>query len=126
MTRLKTEAEQVKSGDVMNVEDIVQLVTELQAQLDILDERSIRRNATAFAVNENHHIAPLPGRDRTVPLTTRQSTSEEPEDDNIPKGFPGTLGEFEKQSESQILRWLLWYELLPPYEAELKFRCHLN
>jgi hypothetical protein len=114
------EAGQVKSGDIMNAEDIVQLVTELQGQLDILDEKSVRRNANAFALDDNHHIAPLPGRDGNVPLTTKESLSDEAENDNIPKGFPNTLGEFKKQSESQVQKWLLWYELLPPDEAELQ------
>lgn len=88
-------------------EDIVELVTELQGQLDLLDERSIRRTANAFVNDSTDVIAPLPGRDGELPQS----------DEDTP--FPQTLGDFKSLDENQVEYWLRWYELLPPDEKEL-------
>ncbi|ANB14329.1 Mrp8p [Sugiyamaella lignohabitans] len=93
------------SNDAITSEDIVDLVTELQGQLDMLDERSVRRTANAFVAAESDPIAPLPGRDGEFPAET--------------ESFPATLGEFKALDTSQVEFWLKWYELLPPDEEEL-------
>ncbi|CAN6650233.1 hypothetical protein TRVA0_024S01068 [Trichomonascus vanleenenianus] len=90
-------------------DDVVDLVTELQDQLDILDQRSVRRTANAFVSAESDAIAPLPGRDGVVPG----------EGDEEEK-FPTTLKDFKALGNDSVQFWLRYYELLPPDEAELQ------
>lgn len=92
--------------NALTSEDIVDLVAELQGQLDILDERSVRRTANTFCTEDSHRIAPLPGRDGELP--------EEHEE------FPYTLRDFKEMSTEKLYYWLKWYEILPPDEEEMK------
>uniref|UniRef100_A0A060TC01 ARAD1D38610p n=1 Tax=Blastobotrys adeninivorans TaxID=409370 RepID=A0A060TC01_BLAAD len=98
-------------------DDIVELVTELQVQLDLLDDRSMRRSANAFATEDTDAIAPMPSRDGGYPgdketLNDGEIAATAP--------FPKTLGEFKQMSDSQVDFWARWYELLPPDEVELR------
>jgi hypothetical protein len=93
-------------ANALTSEDVVDLVAELQGQLDILDERSVRRTANAFCTEDSQPIAPLPGRDGELP--------EESEN------FPRTLQEFKELPPERLQYWLKWYEILPPDEEEMK------
>jgi hypothetical protein len=99
------DAEETQVSGTLTYDDLVELVTELQGQLDMLDERSIRRTANAFVSDDSDVIAPLPGRDGEIP------TEEE--------GFPRNLRQFKDLDFSQVEQWLRLYELLPPNEEEL-------
>ncbi|KAF5092456.1 hypothetical protein D0Z00_004577 [Geotrichum galactomycetum] len=100
-------------------QDLVELVTELQTQLDLLDTKSIRRNANGFKTNDDEYIAPLPNNEGEIPPVVAVD-----DDDNTPAnttdGFPATLGQLKALSDAVVERWLRYYELLPPDEAELK------
>ncbi|ODQ66521.1 hypothetical protein NADFUDRAFT_50438 [Nadsonia fulvescens var. elongata DSM 6958] len=89
----------------VTAEDVTELVTELQSQLDLQEERSIRRSANAFVIKDTDFIAPLPTTDSSIP------TYEE--------GFPATLDDFNQLDHEGIVTWLKYYELLPPDEAEM-------
>lgn len=86
-------------------DDIVELVNELQGQLDILDERSVRRTSNAFVADDKDLIAPIPGRDGQYPSDAEK--------------FPKNLREFKDLDDVTLEYWLRWYELLPPDENEL-------
>lgn len=105
-----------EKGEALTSDDLVELVTELQGQLDLLDERSIRRTANVLITADDEPIAPVPGRDGGYP------DDELPEDaeDDRPGKFPATLKEFKNMSDEVLNYWLRWYELLPPDEAELQ------
>lgn len=86
--------------------EVVDLVAELQGQLDVLDERSIRRTANAGITNDDDRVAPLPGSDGVSPEA----------DD----GFPQTLKEFKAMGPKLVEQWARYYELLPPDENEIQ------
>lgn len=107
------------ANEVIGNDDIVQLVTELQDQLDLLDTRSIRRNANSFATADSDGIAALPGNDGLIP-GENVSEEAEPESSLPTSPFPKTLGEFKSLPSKEIEAWLRYYELLPPDEEELR------
>lgn len=92
-------------SDAITQDDIVELVNELQGQLDILDERSVRRTSNAFVADDKDLIAPIPGRDGQYPSDAEK--------------FPRNLREFKDLDDVTLEYWLRWYELLPPDETEL-------
>lgn len=109
-------------------EDLVQLVTELQTQLDILDERSIRRTANAFATQDGDLVAALPGNDGFIPgeslapksAAATSVTDKDEDESSLPKTpFPRSVLEFKLLPRNEVEAWLRYYELLPPEEAEL-------
>jgi hypothetical protein len=85
--------------------DVVELVEELQGQLDMLDERSIRRTANAFVAQDTDAIAPLPGRDGQAPT--------------VEDGFPKNLKQFKELDADGIESLSRYYELLPPDDDEI-------
>lgn len=107
-------------------EDLVQLVTELQTQLDILDARSIRRTANAFATKDDDLVAALPANDGFIPgesvisASAAAGTADEDETSLPKSAFPRTVGAFKGLSRADVEAWLRYYELLPPDEAELQ------
>lgn len=114
-----------KHGEAVANDDLVQLVTELQGQLDLLDSRSIRRTANAFASENADLIAPLPGNDGFLPGESAPplvSDKPEEEDDSVlpVTPFPKTVKQFKELSRKEVEAWLRYYELLPPDEAELR------
>lgn len=116
-TRAAADADD-KEDEPVKGEDLVELVTELQTQLDLLDARSTRRSANAFKTNDGDYIAPLPNNEGEIPGVVAAA-----DDDNTSAeadGFPATLGQLKSLSDAAIERWLRYYELLPPDEAELK------
>lgn len=90
-------------ADYATNEDIMQLVGELQGQLELLEERSIRRSINLTLSSDEARLAPLPDTDGS-----------EPSKDT----FPQTLGEFKKLSNSRILELCSFYQLLPPTEQD--------
>ena len=110
-----------KQGEIVANEDLVQLVSELQGQLDLLDSRSIRRSANAFASKDTDFVAALPGTDGHIPGETATPSGEKEESEStLPKTlFPKTVGDFKALSRKDVEAWLRYYELLPPDEAEL-------
>lgn len=108
------------NGDAVGSEDLVELVTELQGQLDLLDMRSVRRSANSTKIADDEFIAALPGNDGLIPGESEIS-EEELEGSMLPDiKFPTTVGEFKKLSQKDVETWLRYYELLPPDEAELR------
>ena len=81
-------------------EDLVQLVAELQAELNNMEERSIRRMANAGKTDPKSPVAPMLNADGDVPET---------QDD----WFPVTVGEFEAISTVSLFRLAKFYERMP-------------
>ncbi|KAA8912504.1 hypothetical protein TRICI_003468 [Trichomonascus ciferrii] len=115
-TESDDESAREEKGEALTSDDLVELVTELQGQLDLLDERSIRRTANVLVTADDENIAPVPGRNGGYP---DDEISDDAEDDR-PGKFPATLKEFKNMSDDVLNYWLRWYELLPPDEAELQ------
>ncbi|KAK9471610.1 Mrp8p [Dipodascopsis tothii] len=75
-------------------EDVEELVKELQEQLDLIEIRSIRRQANSQLTADADVIAPIPGIGGEYP----------------PEGmFPATLGEFKALKGAEVLGWMRWY-----------------
>lgn len=92
----------VDTTDFATNEDLVQLVGELQGQLEVLEERGIRRLINSQK-KAGEVLAPLLNQD-----------GEEPSFEL----FPGTLAEFEKLNDEDLVKLARFYELLPPTAAE--------
>ncbi|PRT55962.1 Uncharacterized protein MRP8 [Wickerhamiella sorbophila] len=90
------------TGDYATNSDIVELVQELQDQLDILDERSIRRTINSRA-------------GKSTPIVSLPSIANE-----YPDAFPHTLLDFAEIGTSEIERLARFYELLPPDAVEME------
>lgn len=89
-------------GDFVSNDDIVELVTELQSQLDILDERSIRRTINSRA-------------SKSTPIVSLPTIGNE-----YPDTFPVTLGDFEALSAGEIEQLARFYELVPLDASEVQ------
>lgn len=81
-------------------EDLVQLVAELQAELNNMEERSIRRMANAGKTDPKSPVAPMLNADGDVPET-------------LDDWFPVTVGEFEAISTVSLFRLAKFYERMP-------------
>lgn len=92
----------IDTSDFATNEDLVQLVGELQGQLDVLEERSIRRLINSKKTG-NELLAPLLNQDGEEPPVEL---------------FPGTLAEFKDLSDEDLVKLARFYELLPPTAAE--------
>lgn len=139
------EEEENPELDYVTGDDIVELVTELQGQLDLIENRSIRRQANGFAINDDDAIAPLASTDGSIPnesfivdVQSDGSASKLYQDSNIkepsiptvaeydeslyylPGPFPQTFGEFKALSLEAIGAWCKFYELLPPDDDEIQ------
>lgn len=92
--------------DFVTNKDLVQLVAELQGQLNILDQKSIRRVANVQALEDSDKIYPLPN-----------------SDGELPANFPATLGEFKALNNGDLISLSAYYDLLPEtaeQEARMK------
>lgn len=100
-TTSKVNTSQLEPADFATNEDLVQLVGELQGQLDIIEERSVRRLANASKVDPRDILSPLPNADAELPAVA----------DGM---FPRTLGDFQEISRISLFKLAKFYELLPP------------
>lgn len=92
----------VDTSDFATNEDLVQLVGELQGQLELLEERSIRRLINSQK-KQGEVLAPLLNHDGDEPPV---------------EIFPGNLYAFEKLGDEELVQLARFYELLPATEAE--------
>lgn len=85
--------------DYITNEDIVQLVSELQGQLDEYEARSIKRLYNSKIIDDSGELAPISNKDG-----------------DFPPEFPKTLGEFKDISVKRLVELALFYEILVPEE----------
>ncbi|VEU19720.1 DEKNAAC100233 [Brettanomyces naardenensis] len=89
--------------DFATNEDLVQLVSELQGQLTILDQRSYNRVSNSLLTEDDEEILPLPDVDGNF----------------APKDiYPGTVREFKDLSAEKLIKLSSFYELLPETAEE--------
>ncbi|CDK30052.1 unnamed protein product [Kuraishia capsulata CBS 1993] len=93
----------VDTTDFVTNEDIVQLVGELQGQLDILEQRTIRRTVNSGLVAQDAIVAPQLNMDGLEPS---------------PGTFPKTLGGFNALTDADLVDLCTFYDLLPPNEEQ--------
>ncbi|CDR39362.1 CYFA0S03e02520g1_1 [Cyberlindnera fabianii] len=93
---------QLDTSDFATNEDLVQLVGELQGQLDVLEERAIRRLVNSKKT-ETELLAPL-----------LSAYGEEPPLEL----FPRDIAAFEKIGDEDLVKLARFYELLPPTAEE--------
>ncbi|KAG7813235.1 hypothetical protein KL921_000781 [Ogataea angusta] len=107
-----TKQGQIDASDFATNDDIVQLVGELQGQLNILEQRSLRRTINSGLSNDTDLIAPVLNSDGDEPPETI---------------YPKTLKEFRDLSDDSVLSLCHFYELLPPtLEEEAKLRAFME
>ncbi|RCK56590.1 Uncharacterized protein MRP8 [Candida viswanathii] len=90
-------------SDYTTNDDIVQLVTELQTQLDSLEDRTMRRVYNLTLQYDEETLAPMMNRDGELP----------------PFPLPGTLLEFKELSKTELVKLGVFYEIILPNEQEL-------
>ncbi|KAG7763690.1 hypothetical protein KL946_003791 [Ogataea haglerorum] len=103
---------QIDTSEFATNDDIVQLVGELQGQLNILEQRSLRRTINSGLSKDTDLIAPVLNSDGDEPPDTI---------------FPKTLKQFRELSDDSVLALCHFYELLPPtLEEEAKLRAFME
>lgn len=95
---------QIDMSDYTTNDDIVQLVTELQTQLDSLEDRTMRRVYNSTLQYDEESLAPIMNRDGELPEFT----------------VPTTLEEFKELSKVELIRLGLFYEIIIPNEQEVE------
>lgn len=95
----------VDMDDYPTNEDIIQLVGELQGQLDMLEDRNIRRTINSHLSSDDKGglIAPIANKD-----------GDEPPDDI----FPANIDELLKLSKYEIVQLCEFYELVIPMDQQ--------
>lgn len=88
--------QELNSRDYVKSDDLQDMVVELSGQLQILDERNIRRTVNNRLTNPSDHIVPLPDLAGEAPL-----------------GFPATLAEFDSLPLTEVIRYCQYYEIVP-------------
>ncbi|KAI0463430.1 hypothetical protein LJB42_003457 [Komagataella kurtzmanii] len=102
LQELPTPNAEIDLSDYTTNDDIIQLVGELQGQLDIVEERAIRRTANStITLDSERKLAPL-----------RNNDGEELLD------FPTTLKQFSEIDDDLLIELLRFYDLLPLTSAE--------
>ena len=91
---------QFDSTDFATNDDLVQLVAELQGELNVIEERSIRRLVNSTKTDQDATLAPIPNADGEAPSLTDEM-------------FPHTLKEFEEMDDIRLYRLAKFYEKLP-------------
>ncbi|EER32263.1 conserved hypothetical protein [Candida tropicalis MYA-3404] len=94
----------VDMSDYITNEDIVQLVTELQTQLDSLEDRTMRRVYNSTLQYDEETLAPIMNRDGELPEFA----------------VPKTLQEFKDLSKKELIRLGVFYEIIVPNEQEVE------
>ena len=87
----------------MNNDDIVQLVTELQTQLDALEARTMRRTYNATVQGDDEKLAPITNKDGDLPDFA----------------LPVTLKEFKLLEKIDLIRLGVFYEIILPDGEEI-------
>lgn len=95
---------QIDMSDYTTNDDIVQLVTELQTQLDSLEDRTMRRVYNSTLQYDEESLAPIMNRDGELPEFA----------------VPTTLEEFKELSKVELIRLGLFYEIIIPNEQEVE------
>lgn len=100
-----SKAANVDMDDYATNEDIIQLVGELQGQLDMLEDRNIRRtiNSHLSSKDKDGLIAPIANKD-----------GDEPQEDV----FPATIGDLLSLSKYDIVQLCEFYELVIPMDQQ--------
>ena len=100
-----SKAANVDMDDYATNEDIIQLVGELQGQLDMLEDRNIRRTINSHLSKEDKSglIAPIANKD-----------GDEPSDEIFPKN----IGELLELSKYDIVQLCEFYELVIPTDQQ--------
>lgn len=100
-----SKAVNVDMDDYATNEDIIQLVGELQGQLDMLEDRNIRRTINSHLSSDDKSglIAPIANKDGDEP----------PED-----VFPVNIGELLNLSKYEIVQLCEFYELVIPMDQQ--------
>lgn len=91
------------AADYVGNDDIVQLVTELQSQLDNLEDRATRRTYNSTLTKDEQKLAPLSNKDGDEPQFT----------------LPSTLKEFKDMTKDKVLELGIFYEIILPNEEEI-------
>ncbi|KAI5967857.1 MRP8 [Candida margitis] len=94
---------QFDAADYIGNDDIVQLVTELQSQLDNLEDRATRRTYNSTLTEDEQKLAPLSNRDGDEPSFA----------------LPSTIKEFKTLSKARVLELGVFYEIILPNEEEI-------
>ncbi|WLF80556.1 mitochondrial ribosomal protein [Lodderomyces elongisporus] len=97
------QSSKLDSDEFITNEDVVQLVTELQTQLDFLEDRSMRRTHNSTLKEDTEKLAPLSNRDGDFPEFS----------------IPITFGDFKALSKEGVLRMGLFFEIILPSEGEI-------
>ncbi|ODV77005.1 uncharacterized protein CANTADRAFT_8173 [Suhomyces tanzawaensis NRRL Y-17324] len=96
----------VDLDDYVTNDDIVQLVGELQAQLDALEERSIRRLFNVqLKQGDERPVAPLTNKDGEEPVAEIK--------------FPATYDEFASLGKRSVVELATFYEIILPNQPEI-------
>lgn len=105
MTDLKGvgNSQSLEAGDFIGNDDIVQLVTELQSQLDSLEDRASRRTYNSTLTKDEQKLAPITNKDGDVADFT----------------VPTTLKEFKNMPKAKVLELGVFYEIILPNEEEI-------
>ncbi|CUM47869.1 uncharacterized protein AC631_04424 [Debaryomyces fabryi] len=100
-----SKAANVDMDDYATNEDIIQLVGELQGQLDMLEDRNIRRtiNSHLSSKDKDGLIAPIANKD-----------GDDPQEDV----FPATIGDLLSLSKYDIVQLCEFYELVIPMDQQ--------
>lgn len=91
-------------SDYVTNEDIVQLVGELQAQLDSLEDRSINRAMNSGCKQDDDKIASITNKDG----------------ETIDELFPKTVKQFKDLSKEALIQLAEFYELIVPDSANVE------
>lgn len=101
MAALNTDQNQQKidTDEFATNDDLVQLVTELQSQLDYLEDRNVKR------VYNSHIAEDADASTRIAPLTSKDG-------EHPPDFYPKTIGEFKKIDAASLLQLCEFFELI--------------
>ncbi|ODV85675.1 hypothetical protein CANARDRAFT_22473 [[Candida] arabinofermentans NRRL YB-2248] len=102
-TTIPAGSSDIDTSEFATNDDIIQLVGELQGQLNILEQRSLRRTINSTLVHGEERVAPIPNSDGDEPS---QSI------------YPHNLDGFKDLSDDSMLALCAFYELLPPTTEE--------
>lgn len=101
MASLNTELPQQKidTEDFATNDDLVQLVTELQSQLDYLEDRNVKRVYNSHIAKDAENATPI------APLTNKDG-------ETPPEFYPKTLGQLKGLDAASLLQLCEFFELI--------------